>query len=265
MDTSKQLSHKETALITGASSGIGADIARELAALGYDLVLTARRTDRLEALKSELEKGGATRVQILSEDLAAPGGAASLIRRVAELGTPISFLVNNAGFGLHGDFLGHDQARLDQMLQLNMATLTTLTWHFGREMKKRGRGRIMQLSSIGAFQPSPYYSAYSATKVYVLYLSEAVNYELRGSGVSVTTVCPGLTATEFHDVAEHPKTGLAALTLMQSRPVARMAVAATLRGRAVLTPGILNKLTAFFVKLLPRSWVTAVGGIMMKN
>ena len=131
--------------------------------------------------------------------------------------------------------------------------------------RTRGRGRILQVSSIGAYQPSPYYAAYSATKAYVLYLSEAVNFELRGSGVSVTTVCPGLTATEFHEVAEHPKKGLVAMTLMQSRPVARQAVRATLRGRAVLTPGILSKLTAFFVKLMPRSWTTAVGGVMMKS
>ena len=123
----------------------------------------------------------------------------------------------------------------------------------------------MQLSSVGGYQPSPYYSAYSATKAYVLYLSEAVNYELRGSGVSVTTVCPGLTVTEFHDIAEHPKTGLVAATSMNSRTVARMAVNATLRRRAVLTTGLANKLTAFLVKIFPRSWATAVAGIMMKN
>src|SRR5262249_19532016 len=151
-----------------------------------------------------------------------PDGAAALIAGVEALGTPVSFLVNNAGFGVHGDFLDHDGARLAEMLHLNMHALTALTWHFGRAMRARRRGRILQVASVGAYQPSPYYAAYSATRAYVLYLSEAVNAELRGSGVSVTTLSPGLTATEFHDVAAHPKTGLVALTVMSAAEVARI-------------------------------------------
>lgn len=251
------------ALVTGASSGIGADIARELCARGYDLILTARRTDRLEQLKAELESAG-RRVTVISEDLSAPGGALSLIRRVDALGIPVSFLVNNAGFGIHGDFLDHDAARLSQMLELNLHALTILTWHYGRGMRARGAGRILQIASIGAYQPSPYYAAYSATKAYVLFLSEALNFELRGSGVTATTICPGLTATEFHDVAEHPKTGLIALTTMTSRSVAAVSVRAALAGKAVVTPGILNKLTGLLVKLIPRSWANAVTGLLMR-
>ena len=255
---------RETALITGASSGIGADFARELASRGYDLVLTARRTDRLEKLKAELETGGQRTVHVVPADLAAADGARQLIDKVTAIGAPISFLVNNAGFGLHGDFLDHPPERVGEMLQLNMTTLTALTLHFGRAMRERRRGRILQVSSIGAYQPSPYYAAYSATKAYVLFFSEALTFELRGTGVSVTTLCPGLTATEFHDVAAHPKKGLVAMTMMSARAVARIGVRSALRGRAVVTPGLINKLTGLFIKLVPRAWANFVAGLMMK-
>ncbi len=255
---------RQTALVTGASSGIGADIARELFARGYDLVLTARRTDRLQALKAELEGGGPARVHVIAADLGTPDGPANLIRQVEELGLPIAFLVNNAGFGLHGDFLDSTSERIDQMLQLNIAALTRLTWHFGRAMRTKGGGRILQVASIGAYSPSPLYAAYSATKVYVLYLSEALNFELRGSGVSVTTICPGVTDTEFHEAAAHPKTGLVAMTMMSSRAVARIGVRAALRGTAVVTPGLLNKLTGLMIKLLPRSWANAGAAVLMR-
>jgi hypothetical protein len=256
---------REVALITGASSGIGADIARELAREGHDLVLTARRVDRLQALKAEIEGAAGVRVHLIAEDLGTADGAAALIRRVDELGLPISFLVNNAGFGIHGDFLDNDAARLAQMQQLNMVTPATLTWHFGRAMRARGRGRILQIASIGAFQPTPYYAAYSATKAYLLSLSEAVRCELRGSGVTVTTICPGLTATEFHEVANHPKTGLIAMTNMTSLEVARIAVRAAQRGRGVVTPGLINWLTGLLVKLVPRSVATVLSGMLVRK
>jgi short-subunit dehydrogenase len=256
---------REIALITGASSGIGTEFARDLAARGYDLVLTARREDRLLALQKELMAAGRTQVDVVPEDLGAPDGAASLIRRVEALGRPVSFLVNNAGFGVHGDFLDGGSERIAQMLQLNLVALTTLTWHFGRAMKTRGNGRVLQVSSVGAFQPTPYYAAYSATKAYVLFLSEAVNSELRGSGVTVTTLCPGLTETEFHEVAAHPKSGPITWTAMTAQQVARIGVRGALRGRAVVTPGLMNKIAGLSVKLLPRSWATAMAGLMMRN
>jgi short-subunit dehydrogenase len=255
---------RQTALITGASSGIGADFARELAQRGYDLVVTARRADRLAALKTEIESATRQLVHVVPEDLGAPGGAEALVARVDALGSPISFLVNNAGFGVHGCFFDHDPERLRQMLQLNLHALTTLTWHFGRAMRAHGGGRILQVASIGAYQPSPFYAAYSASKAYVLFLSEALNKELRGSGVSVTTLCPGLTATEFHEVAAHPKRGMIALTMMSARSVARIGVRAALRGRAVVTAGFINKLSGLLVKLVPRAWANALAGWMMR-
>lgn len=255
---------RETALVTGASSGIGADIARELAARGYDLVLTARRADRLEALRAEIEAGDQRRAQVVTADLGAPGGADELIRRVEALGVPISFLVNNAGFAVHGDFLDHERDKLEQMLQLNMHALTLLTWHFGRAMRARGRGRILQVASIGAYSPSPYYAAYDGTKAYVLFLSEAVNYELRGTGVTVSTLCPGVTETEFHAVAAHPKKGLTALSMNSARAVARTGVRGALRGKAVINAGLDTRLTAFLMKIIPRSWANALGGMLMR-
>ena len=256
---------RETALVTGASSGIGADIARELAGRGYDLVLTARRVDRLEALKGELIGARAdVRVHVVPADLGKEGGVAELVAAVDALDTPISFLANNAGFGVHGDFFDHDAARVRQMLDLNIGALTELSWHFGRAMRARGRGRILQVASVAAFQPSPYYAAYAATKAYVLFLSEALNFELRGTGVTVTTLNPGLTATEFHDVAAHPKTGLIAMTVMSARSVARIGVRSALRGKAVVTAGLINKLSGLFAKLLPRAWVNAMAGLMMR-
>lgn len=255
---------RETALITGASSGIGTDFARQLAARGYDLVLTARRGDRLAALKTELASSG-RRIEIITEDLGAVGGAEALIGKVEALGTPITFLVNNAGFGIHGDFTDHSAERVHQMLQLNIVSLTMLTWHFARLMRQRGHGRILQVGSVGAYQPTPYYAPYAGTKAYVLFLSEAVNYELRGTGVTVTTLNPGVTETEFHDVAEHPKTGFIGSTRMTARAVANIGIDAALRGKAVVTPGIINKIAALSTKLVPRSVATFLAGLMMRN
>jgi uncharacterized protein len=174
-------------------------------------------------------------------------------------------LVNNAGFGVYGNFIDHPADRLSQMIELNLVSLTSLTYHYTRKMAERGRGRVLQVSSIGAFQPSPLYAVYSATKAYVLSFSEAVNYELRPRGVTVTTLCPGLTATEFHEVADHIKPRWMNFLTMTADDVARIGVGAMMRGRAVVTPGLPNKLTAFFVRLLPRSVVTAGAAMTMRG
>ena len=256
---------RPVALITGASSGIGADFARELASRNHDVIITARRTDRLEALKAELEKAHRVRVDVVPANLGASDGVTALIAAVEALGRPVDVLVNNAGFGVHGPFWEHDAPRIDEMIALNMTSLTRLTHHFVRQMVPRGRGRVLQVSSVGAYQSSPYYAIYAATKSYVLNFSEAANFELRGTGVTITTLSPGLTATEFHDVANHQKTGLFAVTLMTAAAVARNGVEAMLRGRAVVVPGWINKLAAFSVRFFPRSWATAVAGLMMRK
>ena len=254
-----------TALITGASSGIGASIARNLASRGYSTVLTARRTERLEALASEIQKAHRVRTIVVASDLGEASGASGLIARVADLGVQVDVLVNNAGFGVYGPFVDQDPTRVGRMIELNTVALTTLTHHYVRQMVKRGSGRVLQVSSIGAYQPSPLYAVYSATKSYVLSFSQALHHELRGTGVSVSTVCPGLTATEFHDVAVHKKPKWMDWITMTADDVAEAGVHAMLRGRAVVTPGLANKLTGLLVKMMPRSWATAVAGRTMRG
>jgi uncharacterized protein len=259
------MERRQTALVTGASSGIGAAFARRLAARGTDLVLVARRTDRLEALAAELEKAHGASARVLTMDLGAHGGAEKLIDAVEALGAPVDLLVNNAGFGAYGRLVEIPIERVAQMIELNVTALTLLTHHFAKQMVARGGGRILQVSSIGAFQPSPLYAAYSATKSYVLSMSEAIHHELRGTGVSVTTICPGLTETEFHDVAHHVKPGWMRAVSMTADDVAEIGLRAADAGRAVVTPGLANKLTGLLVKLLPRSWATAVAASTMKK
>jgi uncharacterized protein len=254
----------EVALITGASSGIGAAIARALSRRGAECILVARREDRLAQLKAELEAGGG-RATVIVEDLADPASPQRLYDEVRRRGLEVSILVNNAGFGAYGRVLTQTPERLGQMLQLNLVSLTMLTRLFAADMVQRRRGRVLQVSSIGAYQPSPYYAVYSATKTYVLYASEALNWELRGTGVTVTTLCPGLTATEFHEVAEHIKPRVMDRVTMSAASVAEIGLRAMEKGKAVATPGLVNLLAAWSIKLIPRSWATALAGLMMKS
>lgn len=258
-------SAKGLAVVTGASSGIGAELARGLARRGYDCVLTARREDRLRELAAELEKDHGVSATVFAADLASPDGAQKLHDAVVALDRPVTFLVNNAGFGVHGDFVQNDPARLAQMMQLNMVSLTELTHSFAKAMVERGEGRILQVASVGAFQPSPYYAVYSATKSYVRDFSQAVSWELRGTGVTVTSICPGLTATEFHEVADHPKPKAFDMVTMTARDVAEIAIRAAERGRATVTPGLANKIMEWALKWWTPRWVaTAMAGISMR-
>jgi short-subunit dehydrogenase len=252
----------KTALITGASSGIGASIAKQLAAKKFHCILTARRTDRMETLAKQLEKDHGISAKVIASDLGERSGAEKLI---AAAGNDIDVLVNNAGFGVYGKFAEQPYDRVMQMVELNLVSLTTLTHHYVKQMVGKKEGRVLQISSIGAYQPSPLYAVYSATKSYVLSFSEAVNFELRGTGVSVTTMCPGVTATEFHEVAEHPKPGWMNNFTMTADDVAAIGIRAMEKGRAVVTPGFSNKLSAFFVKLIPRSWATAMAAMTMRS
>jgi short-subunit dehydrogenase len=256
---------RTTALVTGASSGIGAAVAQVLAERDHDLVLTARREDRLQALKTELEQAHGVGVQLIALDLAQPGGADELYARVKALGTPIGVLVNNAGFGLYGNSLELEPERIRRMLELNVVALTMLTHRFGADMRAAGAGRILQIASVGAFQPTPLYAVYAASKAYVLHMSAAISHELRGSGVSVTTVNPGLTDTEFHERAEHLKPASLDWMQMSARQVAEISVDAMLAGRAVVTPGLVNKLAAAGVKASSRGLATVVSGWLMQG
>jgi short-subunit dehydrogenase len=185
----------ETALVTGASSGIGEQFARQLASRGYELVLVARRTDRLEAIAAELP----TEARAVPSDLATE--ASSLRDRVAELGIEVDLLVNNAGFGTSGPFLEHDPARDAEQVRVNCEAIVTLVHAFLPGMVERGRGGIINVASTAGMQPLPYESVYAATKAFAISFTDALHTELRGSGVRVMAVNPGPVPTEWQRVA----------------------------------------------------------------
>jgi short-subunit dehydrogenase len=241
------------ALITGASAGIGRELAREFAAKGFDLVVVARRRSRLAALKRELETGAGVRVRIIEADLYEPGAAARLQRALAR--TPIEVLVNNAGTLEGGGFAGSEASRNEQMVQLNVAQLVSLTHALLPAMLRRGHGRIMNLASIAAFAPVPYLAVYSATKAFVLAFSEALAEELRDTGVTVTAVCPGLTNSEMADAALQRARGLSpyrAYLFAEPTDVARAALAGCMKGEALVVPGAANQVYEGLMKLTPR-------------
>lgn len=259
------MTQKHTALVTGASSGIGMHIARILAERGSDLIITARRKDRLEKLAAELGSAHKVRVDVLEADLALPDAAARLYKEAASVRGDIDILVNNAGFGKQNNVVDLTLEEIRAMIQVNITSLTELTRLFAADMKKRGNGRILQLSSIGAFQPSPVYAVYSAAKSYVLSFSYAMNYELKATGVSITTLCPGITETEFHDVAGHEKTGFMKSFSMTARKVALIGVNAMMKRKAMVIPGFSNAFNSWLMESMPRAFSTAIAGSLMKK
>ena len=184
---------KGTALITGASSGIGEALAREFARHDYDLIITARRGDRLEALAQELSQQ--VSVDIVISDLATESGPATLIAAVSRLNKHIDILVNNAGVAHSGSFHTSDAAHIDRLIRLNITALARLTQHYSQPMVQRGAGKILNVASVAAFQPVPSMAVYAASKAFVLSLTESLSEELRGTGVTATALCPGLTRT----------------------------------------------------------------------
>src|SRR5271166_4002120 len=187
----------KTALITGASFGIGAEFARIFAREGYHLVLVARTADKLRQIASELEKAHGTRSLILATDLSDPGAAAYVLDQTMRASIQVDVLVNNAGFGQYGLFAENDLEECLRQIQLNVTTLTHLTRLYLPAMIERKSGGILNVASAAAFQPGPLMAVYFATKAYVLHFSEALSNELNGTGVTVTCLCPGPTATEF--------------------------------------------------------------------
>lgn len=257
----KQLSGK-TALVTGASSGIGEALARDLARRGADLILLARREDRLRALAETLSKEHGVKAEVLARDLTAPGMPTQLATELK--GRAIDVLVNNAGYGVHGTFLELDWEKQRHMLELDVICLLHLTHLFVPPMVQRGWGRVLQVASIGAFQPSPTYAVYAAAKSLVLNFGEAFNHELEGTGVRCTVVCPGVTESEFAQVAGQKENRLMKISSMPAAPVAEAAVKAMLKGKSVVVPGFFNAFTAWLARLMPRSTSTAMAAQAMK-
>ena len=242
-----------TALITGASSGIGADLARLFAKDGYDLVLVARSEDKLRAFAREL----GTKTTVIAADLSTPNAAANVVSRLGAI--EIDVLVNNAGVGVAGPFLDTDlQEELD-MIQLNVVALTQLTKLLLPPMVKRGRGRILNVASTASFQPGPLMAVYYATKAYVISFSEAIANEVKDSGVTVTCFCPGATQTGFATRAGNDKTRIFKRAgVMPADKVALDGYRAVMEGRTLAISGIQNWLTAQSTRLAPRKLVTAI-------
>ena len=243
--------NRPVALVTGASRGIGADVARELAKGGYDLVLTARSLEPMQALAAELQ-GHAAATTIIAKDLSKPDAALSLAREVETRGIEIEVLVNNAGLAAIGRFDRSDLRLIGEMLSVNITALTELTRFVVPGMVARGSGKIMLVSSIAAFCPGPQMAVYFATKAYVLSFGEALAYELRGTGVTVTTVCPGSTATDFLAVAGAPH-AVTSGAMMPPAQVARQSCRGLVAGRRVVITGWRNRVFAVAAKMTPHA------------
>ncbi len=246
------------ALITGASSGIGLELARVFAADGIDVILSARSEDKLHDLAEEVREKYGVRAEVIVADLSVPGEAEKVYDRVREMGWDVDYLVNNAGFGVYGFYAETDWLAEADMLQVNIVALTHLTKLFLPDLIDRGRGRILNVASTAAFQPGPRMAVYFATKAYVLSLSDAIANELKGTGVSVTALCPGATETGFQRAAGATGSRLFDMRgLPTGADVAKYGYRAMQKGKRVAIHGLMSKILAFTVRLLPRRLVVA--------
>jgi hypothetical protein len=244
-----------TALVTGASSGIGAAMARQLASWKCDLMLSARRADRLSALAGELSSAHGVDCRVLPEDLADRDGAARLHRAVRATGRPIDILINNAGFAAYRAFADTTWQRHAELLQLNVVSLIELTYRFLPDLTARPRAHILNVSSIGAWIAVPNLASYGASKACVLSFSETLAAELERTGVRVTCLCPGGTTTEFPEVAGQKLGAAARAGMMSAERCASIGLRGMLRGRRLVVPGGSNKLIRVASWLFPRRLV----------
>jgi len=250
------------ALVTGASSGIGAALAVLLAEAGVDLVLTARRKAALDAVAVRCTGARAdTRIDVIVADLGTPSSASN-VWNAATAGGPIDILVNNAGFGYFRPFAEVDWVRDAELLQLNITSLVELARRFvDARAGEPGRGYVLNIASIGAYQSVPQMSLYAASKAFVRNFSEGLHDELRGTPISVTCVCPGGTKTEFHAIAgAGDYSWIANASMKSAEEVARFSLRALIRGKRTAIPGVINKLSCFGVRLVPRRFASWMAG-----
>ena len=251
-----------TALITGASSGIGAEFARQLAAQKYNLVLVARSQKKLEELAAKLQQQYGITAEVIVQDLSLPHAGQMVFEAVKVKNIAIDLLVNNAGFGDYGEFSNSDLSRQLNMIQLNITVLTELTGLFLPGMKARKQGGIINLASIAAFQPLPYMSVYAATKAFVLNFSEALWAENKESGVKILGVCPGPTESDFFKVAGFPDSFAekqdSTMSLTPADEVVRESLKALDKGQSTLvTGGVTNQIIANIPRFVPRDFLVA--------
>jgi len=254
-----------TALITGATSGIGYELSKLFIHDGYDLVLVARDRERLEKTAAGLRQQNGGNVIVLAGDLSLPRTPDELYAELEQRSIVIDVLVNNAGFNVYGPFAGTELQKELRMIQVNLISLTYLTKLMLPAMVKRGKGRILNVGSTGSFVPGPLNAVYCATKAYVLSFSDAIAEELAGTGVTVTTLCPGATRTEFAQRAGMEQTNLFQGPLMDSATVALIGYRALLRGKRSVVAGFMNKLTMFSIKFAPRFLVAKITKKIMSS
>jgi uncharacterized protein len=262
-----QPSVSSTALVTGASAGIGTAIAQELASRGHAVALVARREERLKSLATELESEHGISTEVIAADLGDPEERDRLEEELRSRGRSIEILVNNAGFGHQADFHTSPRDRMLGMVRLNVEAVVDLTSRFIKPMCERGRGSVINIASVGAFQPLPGSAVYGASKAFVLSFSEAIREELRGSGVGVTAVCPGPVRTEFTDVAgiggvEDRTPGI---VWTDPEHIARDAINGAMHGKRVVIPGAVARASAIAGHYSPRAVALPLIGRLWRN
>src|SRR3954470_10774913 len=248
------MAHGRT-LITGASAGIGAALAEVCAEHGHDLILVARRRDRLDSSAADIERRFHVKVTCVTEDLPEPEGPGRVFDAVTAQGLEVEHLINNAGVGLYGRFSQTDLNAELKMIQLNVTSVVELTKRFLPSMIQRRSGRILNVASTAAFVPGPWMSFYYATKAFVLSFSEAIGYELKPSGITVSTLCPGPTQSEFKVRAGSQRSRLFEAFLMDAPTVARAGYDGMMSGKSVVIPGIRNKLIPVAARIIPRPMI----------
>ncbi len=260
-------SPRGTALVTGASSGIGAALATELASRGHSVTLVARREERLRSLATALTAEHPADAEVIACDLAEPSERERLVAELDQRGRSIEVLVNNAGFGSRGEFAISDTERMLRMVRVNIEAVVDLTGRLLPAMVARGRGAVINVASTAAFQPLPGSAVYAASKAFVLSFSESVRTELRGRGVTVTALCPGLVRTEFPEVAGWGDVEGRSPDLFWASPedIAREAVDGAARGKRVVVPGVLNRAGAIAGQHSPRAVALPLIGRFWKN
>ncbi|HHT0594677.1 TPA: SDR family NAD(P)-dependent oxidoreductase [Legionella anisa] len=240
-------------LITGASRGIGHALAFEFARHGHDLILTARNQSLLKELAIQIKEKYSVNLTVIALDLSEPKAAADLVHQIEALNIEIDCLVNNAGIGYLGDFVSMDADYLNALMQLNMTTLTMLTYYFAKKFVHKGQGKILQVASTAAFQPGPFMAAYYASKSYVASFSQALAYELKGTGVSLSILCPGPTQSDFFKEAGMENSFLARgfIGIKSTEQIAKAAYHGVEKNKLFIIPGIMSKILAYSAKLTP--------------
>lgn len=257
---------KKTALITGASKGIGVELAGIFAKNGNNLVLVARSGRDLEIIKKVFEEKQDVSVEIIVKDLSQPNAAKEVYDEVKNKGIEIDYLVNNAGFGDYGEFTVTNWERYRRMIELNVTALTEFCHLYLKDWSARGSGKILNVSSTSAFQPGPMMAVYFATKAYVLHLSEAIGYEVKDKGITVTTLCPGPTDTNFGNESNmHASDLVKNVRIASAKHVAELGYKAMMNGKPVVIEGAANKVIANSVRFAPRSLVTKLSGMIMRR